>query len=200
MSNLDIRCVQGAQVLPYLDDLAHLRITVFREFPYLYDGDMAYERDYLKTYSDCDDSFFAVVLDGSSVAGVSTAIPMKHEEALFQQPLRDHGWPIDAVCYFGESLLLAPYRGRGLGVEFFRLREGFARSLGGCRYTAFSAVQRPADHPLRPAGYVPLDAFWEKRGYQPHPELLAYYRWKDVDQSTETAKPMMFWLKTLAAG
>ena len=33
---------------PYLEDVAHLRIAVFREFPYLYDGDPGYEARYLQ--------------------------------------------------------------------------------------------------------------------------------------------------------
>lgn len=39
-----------------LDDVARLRIEVFRAFPYLYDGDAAYERAYLQTYRDSADA------------------------------------------------------------------------------------------------------------------------------------------------
>ena len=37
-----------AAVIP---DLARLRIAIFREFPYLYDGSLDYETDYLKLYA-----------------------------------------------------------------------------------------------------------------------------------------------------
>ena len=33
-----------------MEALAAQRIRVFREFPYLYDGDVGYEREYLATY------------------------------------------------------------------------------------------------------------------------------------------------------
>jgi hypothetical protein len=59
------------------------------------------------------------------------------------------------------------------------------------------AVERPDDHPRRPPDHVPLDAFWQRRGYTKHPELLATYRWKDLDEPRETPKPMTFWLKRL---
>jgi hypothetical protein len=42
---------------------------------------------------------------------------------------------------------------------------------------------------------VPLDKFWNKRGYVKHPELKTTYTWKDLDDNVETAKPMTFWLK-----
>ena len=35
----------------YLEDLAQLRIKVFRAFPYLYDGSIDYEMSYLETYT-----------------------------------------------------------------------------------------------------------------------------------------------------
>lgn len=63
------------------------------------------------------------------------------------------------------------------------------------RYTAFCAVQRPLDHPRRPPQYVPLDAFWERRGYTRHPELHTLMTWQDVDEASESPKRMVFWLR-----
>ena len=47
---IDVRVLTGAALDAALDDVARLRITVFREWPYLYDGDLEYERDYLNAY------------------------------------------------------------------------------------------------------------------------------------------------------
>jgi hypothetical protein len=58
-------------------------------------------------------------------------------------------------------------------------------------------VVRPADHPLRPEGYRPLDGFWRKRGYAPLDGVLASYRWKDLDQDTETDHALQFWMRVL---
>ncbi|HZP92062.1 MAG TPA: hypothetical protein VFB20_04175, partial [Burkholderiales bacterium] len=51
----------------YVDDLARLRIEVFREFPYLYDGSLDYERKYLKTYIGVPDSVIVLAFDGDRV-------------------------------------------------------------------------------------------------------------------------------------
>ncbi len=56
---------------------------------------------------------------------------------------------------------------------------------------------RPDDHPLKPKDYIPLDAFWGKRGYTPVDGLIATYDWKDVDQADETTHKMQFWMKPL---
>ena len=48
---VDVVAVSGTAVAPYLDDVARLRIAVFREWPYLYAGDAAYEATYLQAYA-----------------------------------------------------------------------------------------------------------------------------------------------------
>lgn len=174
-----------------------MRIEVFRSFPYLYDGDMAYERKYIDTYSRSPRSLFVLARDGDRVVGAATGIPMADETKEFKQPFIDHGYNPETIFYFGESVLLPAYRGQGIGVAFFEHREGYARDLGTFTHCCFCAVERPADHPLRPAGYQPLDGFWQNRGYRKVPELNTTYRWKDVGEDVETAKPMTFWLRAL---
>ena len=62
----------------------------------------------------------------------------------------------------------------------------------------FCAVERPLNHPRRPADYRPLDALWNRQGFIRHPELHTTFSWRDVDETVESPKPMVFWLKTLA--
>jgi hypothetical protein len=81
-------------------------------------------------------------------------------------------------------------------VAFFARRETRARALG-FKLAAFCAVERPADHPRRPKDYVPLDAFWTKRGYTRRPDLRTTFTWRDLDETEESPKPMVFWTKLL---
>lgn len=189
------RCT-GSALDDYLEDVARLRIEVFRQFPYLYDGDMAYEERYLRTYADCPQAVVVVALDGDRVVGASTGIPMAFEEEDFRRPFDQVGIDPRRVFYCAESVLEAPYRGRGLGVRFFEEREAHARELGGFDWYAFCAVLRPRNHPRRPADYAPLDDFWRRRGYDKRPDLRASYAWKDLDDAQETSKTMEFWLKS----
>jgi GNAT superfamily N-acetyltransferase len=193
-----IKRFSGAELETWLDDVARLRIMVFREFPYLYDGSMAYEREYLQTYVNCPDAVVAVAFADGEVVGASTGIPMAFEDAAFRRPFEMHGYDPARIFYCAESVLRSEFRGQGAGVRFFEEREAHARELGGFDWYAFCAVVRPADHPLRPADYVPLDRFWQKRGYHKHPELQAQFTWKDIDQPAQTSKALEFWLKSVA--
>jgi GNAT superfamily N-acetyltransferase len=197
MSDIAIQQLSGKAVEPWIPDLARLRITVFREFPYLYDGTTEYEANYLETYTRSPDSIVVLALDGDQVIGASTGLPMQDETQEFQQPFIDQGYDPAKVFYCAESVLLKAYRGRGVYKQFFTAREGHARQMGRFEWLSFCCVQRPPDHPLRPADYVPLDEVWAKFGYVKHPKLHALYDWKDVGQTEETAHDMVFWLKPL---
>lgn len=195
---LEIKTFSGAEAAARLTDVARLRIAVFRDFPYLYDGDLAYEERYLATYARSQGSIFVLAIDDGTVVGASTGTPMSTETDEVKAPFLAAGRDLADYFYFGESVLLPAYRGRGIGVTFFAEREAQARRLG-LRHTTFCAVERPANHPRRPTDYVPLDAFWHKRGYRHHPELRTSFTWRDLDDTSESPKPLSFWIKDLAA-
>jgi len=44
---LEVKSLIGNEINSVLPDLARLRITVFRDWPYLYDGTLDYEEKYL---------------------------------------------------------------------------------------------------------------------------------------------------------
>jgi len=196
-SSIRIERFTGAEVAGYIPDLARLRIEVFREFPYLYDGSMEYEAGYLRTYVQSPDSVIVVAFNQDQVVGASTAVPLQHETPAVQRPFLAHGMDPATVFYLGESVLRRAYRGRGIGVRFFAEREAHAQAVGPFAWAAFCAVQRPAQHPRCPPDYAPLDRFWNNRGYYRHPELQTRFRWRDLDEAEESAKPMGFWLKAL---
>ena len=198
-SSLRYTRLSGSAITPHLPGLARLRMGVFREFPYLYDGSEAYERKYLQTYVDSPDSIVVLVHAGGELIGAATGLPMSDESAEFPQPFKAAGYDIATIFYCGESVLDARFRGRGIYRQLFAAREAHARALGFALCT-FCCVQRPPDHPLRPADYVPLDAVWRHFGYREHPELFTHYDWKDVDQAQSSAKVMRFWSKPLGTG
>src|SRR5690606_6621356 len=114
---------RGAAVRPHLEALAGLRIAVFREWPYLYQGDLDYEAGYLAAYAKSAGSVFVLAFDGDQVVGAATGIPMADETEAFLKPVRERGIAPERMFYFGESVLLPAYRGQGIGNRFFDGRE-----------------------------------------------------------------------------
>ena len=187
----------GSDLGEGIDAVARLRIAVFRDWPYLYDGSMDYEAKYLAKFVKAKGAIIVAAYDGATIVGCATAAPLAEVDVEFAAPFRERGCDVARIYYCGESVLLPDYRGRGVGKAFFNHREAQAYSLGGFSHSTFCAVVRPQDHPLRPKDYVPLDAFWRKRGYEKADGVVTHFTWKDIDQPGETAKLMQFWIKPL---
>jgi GNAT superfamily N-acetyltransferase len=186
----------GEALAAALPQVASLRIAVFRAFPYLYDGDLAYEEGYLARYATSPGAVVVGAFDDARLIGAATAAPMEDHAAEFAAPFAARGYDLTEILYCGESVLLPEYRGQGIDHAFFDHREARGRELGR-RYSCFCAVIRSADHPLRPADYAPLDPFWRKRGYAKVDGLTATFPWKDLDDTLATEKPMQFWMREL---
>ncbi len=193
---MKIAVLRGDALARALPDVARLRIEVFRDWPYLYDGDLTYEERYLQSYRESPEAIVVGAYDGDSLVGASTGTPLADHTDDFARAFEGSGVALEDVFYGAESVLLPAYRGQGIGHAFFDLREAHARQLGFTRF-CFCAVQRPDDHPARPDTYRPLDAFWRGRGFAPLPGVVATFDWKDTGEAEQTAKPLQFWIKDL---
>jgi GNAT superfamily N-acetyltransferase len=194
---IEVKSLTGTDLVAALPALARLRIIVFRDWPYLYDGTLEYEQKYLDKFAAAKGAVCIAAYDGDEIVGASTGAPMIEHADEFAEPFKKAGYDIGKIFYCGESVLLKSHRGHGLGHAFFDGREAQARKLGGFTHSTFCRVVRPDDHPLKPDDYRPLDGFWNKRGYEPVPGIVATYSWKDIDQADETVHPMQFWMKAL---
>lgn len=189
-----VRPLTGQEISAAIADLARLRIIVFAAFPYLYDGDPVYEENYLHEFVEEPGSVLVGAFDGDNLVGAATASPMHSQKPEFRAPFEQRGMDSNRLFYFGESVLLPQYRGRGIGHAFFDHREAAAAARG-MDATIFAAVIRPADHPAMPTGYRPLDEFWHKRGYAPIPGLVTELAWREQGEAGESLKSMQFWMR-----
>ncbi len=197
----------GDALAAALPDLARLRIAVFRDWPYLYDGSMDYEERYVAEFAAADQAVIIGARAGDRMVGCATAAPLAGHTPEFVPLFERHGFDPARVFYFGESVLLPAYRGRGLGHAFFDHREAHARAMPGARatpgekggytHTGFCAVVRDDADPRRPADDRPLDDFWRKRVYRPVEGMRGSYAWQEIGAREETEKWMQFWVREL---
>jgi len=135
-----VRPLTGGEIEAAIDDLARLRIEVFAAYPYLYDGDVSYEAEYLREFAAARDAVLVAAFDGTRIIGAATASPMDANKPEFRAPFEERGIDTARLFYFGESVLLPSYRGQGIGHAFFDHREAHARACGAAA-THFAALQ-----------------------------------------------------------
>jgi GNAT superfamily N-acetyltransferase len=194
---LRIEPVSGEALQRALPALARLRIEVFREWPYLYEGTLDYEANYIERFARLKHGVIVMASDAGEAVGAATAAPMEGQNPDVTAPFVDRGCDLAKLFYFGESVLRREYRGRGVGHRFFDEREAVARATPGVEKATFSGVVRAPDDPRRDPAYRPLDEFWRKRGYAPVEGLVGHYSWTDIGDKEQTRKPMQFWMRKL---
>ena len=111
-----IETCTGAALAALTDELAALRLTVFREWPYLYEGSVAYEAAYLDAYVRSPRAAIILARQAQRIVGAATCVPLADESENVQAPFVSRGWDVKDFFYFGESVLLPGLRGRGVGV------------------------------------------------------------------------------------
>ena len=194
---IHIRLHVAGEIAAHLEELAALRLAVFRGWPYFYCGDAARERRYLATYARSPGSLFVLALDDDRIVGASMSIPLQDESARYRRPFLERGLPVGPICHFGESVLLPDYRGVGLGHRFFDERERHARRCGRYSMTTFCAFERDAGDPRRPADYRPNDAFWSRRGYRRQEDMACELDWPEHRDAIAVRHRLQFWLRPL---
>lgn len=198
MVPFEFKNVYGEEIETYFNDISRIRVTVFREWPYIYEGSVDYERQYLQNYFDNERSLCILCFHENQVIGISTLMPLEGEHEDLKKPLREAGYDITKIFYYSESCLLKAFRGRGTYAEFFKRREEHVKYFStDYESVCFCSVVRPDQHPLKPQDYRPLYESWRKYGFEKVENLQMSFLWQDLDQTTETRKFLDVWMKSL---
>lgn len=201
MNNIEIKLLTKKDILNYADKIALMRIENFKEFPYLYQGNLEYEKKYLKTYLENPQAILIAGFCGKDIIAISTGLPVMNNSELLQNIktlFEANNLNLSEYYYFAETIINFSYRGRGLYSKIISLREQAAIARGynnGC----FVTVIRENKHPLKPANYKSPEPIFEHCGYQKS-SIIFTYSWPtlQMDGSVKEQKnPLVFWFKKL---
>ena len=169
---------------------------VFRDWPYLVDSHPD-DVPYIVRDAKHPRAALFVASQGGEPVGAAPCPAVEGERPNVQAPFRERGWDLRRFFYYGEGVIRAPWRGIGLGVRLFALRESHARAVSTADYALFCSVRRPDDHPMRPAVPHTNDAFWRARGFVPMPGVACVMSWPDRGAAERTPHTLDFWIKSL---
>ena len=186
----------GTAIADGLDDVATLRLDIFPEYPYLYQGRREDELKYLDTYAEAPDACVILAYDGHAVIGAVAGMPLIHEDAQMHDAFAGTAFPLNEAYYIGELLFRLGYRKCGLGQKLLAQQESHIRSLGRYHTLTCATVERPDDHPLRPRDYIPITRFLARTGFVRLPGVTTHFMWRETD-GVKRDHPMQFWSKEL---
>jgi len=197
MTDIHVRSFTGNGLKPYLHSLAKLRMEVFREFPYFEEPDLEKETQLIRKLFQNRESIGVLIFDNTTLVGVSLGYPLSLEEASLQRPFKDRNLNSEHYFFFGDSVLLKAYRGRGIGHHFFDAREAHIIHYKKFKHICFCVPDGLETSPQKPKDFIPLHGFWRKRGYIQHPEMHCCLSWKTLGEAEPSEKKMVYWIKDL---
>jgi len=186
----------GTDIAGALDDLATLRLDIFPEYPYLYQGLRENEFKYLGTYAEAPDACVILAHEEDAVIGAVTGMPLIHEDAQMLDAFAGTAFQLNETYYVGELLFRPAYRNCGLGQKLLAQLESHIRSVGRYFKLTCATVERPDDHPLRPRDYIPITTFLARTGYVRLPGVTTHFTWCETD-GIKRDHTMQFWSKEL---
>lgn len=191
----------GASAVDLAPDMARLHVACLSGWPYFTNPDVAYHarafRNLLTTAGDT--ALVVTAKDGSAIVGTTAGARMLPDGQFFAAIMKAKGLSIRRTYWITQMTILPEYRGSGASNSLSYMREDYARGTGLYQRIAFSAIVRPDDHPLKPAGYVPYDEMWNKRGYFRVPDADVQVRYADTADApgVATEKTLQLWIKEL---
>ncbi|MDN3506687.1 MAG: GNAT family N-acetyltransferase [Simkaniaceae bacterium] len=189
---LKITAHMDKDILPFLDEVAELRIKIFREWPYLYDGDIKTENNYLKAFADTKDSLLVLAKEYEKIVGVVMGLPVAESMKQIQEEYQRQNVSTDGIFYLADAIILAPYRGQGIGTRMLQIFENLVVEMQKYDQISFCEIVRDQNHPLKPKDYQSLDAFWEQLDFYPIPGWQTSFDYLDIGNSEETPHLMRF--------
>lgn len=201
-AEFEFRALVGSEILNYVEEIASFRIRYFKDFPYLYSGNLAYEAAYLKGYSNDERSLLILVTnqDGNLV-GVSTSLPLSTNSSILDgtgELFKRCGFNPAEYFYYGEIILDYSIRGKGLSRQILEIQDRYSISRGFTKVTLATVVRESSDVRM-PDMYSSTDEIWTKLGYE-LTQIKFEYAWPTIQKDgsvLEQLNPMVYWVKKL---
>lgn len=198
---LSIEVIKGKNIAQYAKYIASLRLMMFKEFPYLYDGTLEQEEKYLSFYSDSPDGTLILAKQDDCIVGLLTGMPVNKICELipdFKKILTENKRNTQPAYYYGEALVLPAYRGQGILTKMFQEEDNAIKKMGYNIAYGITAI-REKDDSRRPVNYRDTDTLWTHLGLI-KTNMAFGGEWPTVTKSGETKIEMnqvQIWEKPL---
>jgi hypothetical protein len=193
MTKISYKIIKNKEIESYTKYIASLRLMMFKEFPYLYEGSLEQEEKYLSFYTDFPDGRVVLAKQGGCIAGLLTGMPMisicEHISD-FKKTLDEHKRTLNGAYYYGEGLVLPAYRGQGMLTKMFEVLNNEIKIMG-YNHAYGITVIRDKNDARRPAHYRDTDTLWDRMGLT-KTTMVYGGKWPTIIKTGDTAIEMNY--------
>lgn len=197
--NFEFEIAINKDIEKYIDLIAQWRIEYFREFPYLYQGNLDYERKYLRHYALDPKATVIVARHQNEILAAVTGIPLSSETSIIADLKHLHkDVSLDEYYYLGEIIIPPRFRRIGLMRSLCEKQELIVKEWGFSKMCLLT-VDREKDHPLAPANYKSSDDKFAHLGYH-KTNMTIELHWSTIqadDSVKDKENPLVMWVKSL---
>lgn len=194
-ANIVVKTVFGKEILNYIPNISKIRLVGFEERPYLYNGNMEKEEEYVSGYSSTDQSALFLAYNTNKIVGFLIASPLADYCELastnIQEIFNAHNIPLKDFYYCGEIIVLPQHRNIGVAQKIFAEVEKVAKQLGR-KYLCLMTIK--SEH------QTPDNIGFAKFGFDVKKSVKVIYKWPMLDESgklTNAEHKMSFWTKQI---
>ncbi|MBC7753631.1 MAG: hypothetical protein H7Z71_05300 [Moraxellaceae bacterium] len=191
----------GKEIEQHLEEIAGFRIKYFKDYPYLYAGDLFYEKNYLNGYICDPKSMLIRILLNEKVVGISTSIPLLTSSDILTEAESDFDKAAlkpEQFYYYGEVILDYSVRGSGLVKVIYDLQDKHAVKSGFSK-ACIATIVRSQNDSRKPNNYKEADLVWSSLGFK-QTDITFKYGWPTIQQDgsvKDFENVMVYWIKNL---
>lgn len=198
--SFSMKTFKGESITPFLKDITDLCITIYKEYPYCYEGTEEEYFPFIEYYALSDNGIASLLFDNDRPVGIAIGMPMSEMREKYREPFtkaRPYE-DFDKLFYLGEFLLLKNYRGRGLGKEMYLEIERSVKENENLKKICFCKIDESNQIHLESENYKPLDGFWEKIGFNKCDDITVIVHWQNVGEVDDSPHKLVYWLKSFS--
>lgn len=190
--------LKGKELLSNIPELTKLRLTIYREYPYLYEGDPLFEESYVSLFANSSDALLIVAKVGNRIVGALSGLPLDSAQKEIQDVFLASKMKLKECYALCDVVVLKEYRNRRVATILYEEFANQLRKMKRYKKVVLWQIVRAQDDPKRPNDYFSPDNFFGKQGFKKHPEYTCVLRWKEISEKEERAHRFEFWLKDLS--
>ncbi len=196
-----IQVFKGADILPYLQTLADMRLKAFCDFPYLYAGNVEEELVNLKEYASTSQGLLVVAFKEDRIAGVYSGMPFSTPGSFLEnwaKKLIRKGIETRGAFYAGDLIIEPAFQKQKCCSLLIKQLIYEVETMGFSELIGITSI-RPPEHPLRPLYYKDSDSLWPKLGAEKLPITLSaiWNTWQADGSIKKEENLLACWVKRL---